>query len=214
MAPLGRRAGTQVTHAPPLQACALHAVPASHAPCAPQACPATRPALPPRRHPRCSLNLGGLEEVGAQHALRLPIVTAAGAHLADLSLSLRFFHSRSPGKALCDFHLKKAAMRCRSAGRRAPAARAWLPGCRGNGTQGGRCSPGRTRPALRCTRFAGRQRDLEGREFLDQALIDAGPTQAGAYTGPRRRGRQRWLRGAGTHHRGCAQTACSSRGLA
>lgn len=52
------------------------------------------PACPVR-----SLNLGHLEEVGAQHALRIPLVSGAGAHLADLSLSLRFFHSRSPGEA-------------------------------------------------------------------------------------------------------------------
>ena len=38
------------------------------------------PACPVR-----SLNLGHLEEVGAQHALRIPLVSGAGAHLADLS---------------------------------------------------------------------------------------------------------------------------------
>lgn len=49
--------------------------------------------------PSPSLNLEHLEEVQAQHALRIPLVSGAGAHLADLSLSLRFFHSRSPGSS-------------------------------------------------------------------------------------------------------------------
>lgn len=53
--------------------------------------------LLPRSYCSCSLNLAHLEAVEQQHHVRVPIVSGAGAHLADLSLGLRFFHSRTPG---------------------------------------------------------------------------------------------------------------------
>ncbi|PSC69406.1 cytochrome P450, partial [Micractinium conductrix] len=45
-----------------------------------------------------SMSLAHLGDVGEQHNVRVPMVTAAGAHLADLSLDLRYFHSRSAGE--------------------------------------------------------------------------------------------------------------------
>lgn len=54
-------------------------------------------------HPtHCSLSLAHMVELGSRRRVRVPIVSAAGAHVSDLSLDLRFFHSRSPGeKSTC-----------------------------------------------------------------------------------------------------------------
>lgn len=45
-----------------------------------------------------SMRLAHLREVHEQHHVRVPLVSGAGAHLADLSLDLRFFHSRSTAR--------------------------------------------------------------------------------------------------------------------
>lgn len=42
-----------------------------------------------------------MREVHSQRHVRVPLVSPAGAHLADLSLDLRFFHSRNPGGRGC-----------------------------------------------------------------------------------------------------------------
>lgn len=44
-----------------------------------------------------SMSLAHLEEVQHQHHVRIPIITPAGAHLADLSVDLHFYHTRTPG---------------------------------------------------------------------------------------------------------------------
>ncbi|KAL4447778.1 hypothetical protein ABPG75_004997 [Micractinium tetrahymenae] len=45
-----------------------------------------------------SMSLAHLREVHSQRHVRVPLVSAAGAHLADLSIDLRFFHSRNPAR--------------------------------------------------------------------------------------------------------------------
>lgn len=45
-----------------------------------------------------SLSLAHLREVHCQRHVRVPLVNPAGVHLADLSLDLRFFHSRNPAR--------------------------------------------------------------------------------------------------------------------
>ena len=45
------------------------------------------------------MNLAHLEEVQQQHHVRVPVVSPAGAHLADLSLDLRWYYTRNPGAA-------------------------------------------------------------------------------------------------------------------
>jgi hypothetical protein len=49
------------------------------------------------------MNLAHLEEVQQQHHVRVPVVSPAGAHLADLSLDLRWYYTRNPGAAQLDF---------------------------------------------------------------------------------------------------------------
>lgn len=46
------------------------------------------------------MSLAHLREVHTQRHVRVPLVGPAGAHRADLSLDLRFFHSRNPGGSL------------------------------------------------------------------------------------------------------------------
>ncbi|KAL4419134.1 hypothetical protein ABPG77_002647 [Micractinium sp. CCAP 211/92] len=45
-----------------------------------------------------SMSLEHMREVHSQRHVRVPLVSPAGAHLADLSLDLRFFHSRNPAR--------------------------------------------------------------------------------------------------------------------
>ncbi|KAI3425040.1 hypothetical protein D9Q98_008418 [Chlorella vulgaris] len=43
-----------------------------------------------------SMSLAQLETVQEQHNARIPLISPAGTHLADLSVDLRFFHTRNP----------------------------------------------------------------------------------------------------------------------
>ncbi|KAL4853938.1 hypothetical protein ACK3TF_005174 [Chlorella vulgaris] len=47
-----------------------------------------------------SMSLAQLETVQEQHNARIPLISPAGTHLADLSVDLRFFHTRNPGRRL------------------------------------------------------------------------------------------------------------------
>lgn len=79
--------------------CSFTAAPVCQAACgaaADAACPLiSLPLL------HCSLSLARLGELEAQRHVRVPLVSPSGSHAADVSLDLRFFHSRSPGERSC-----------------------------------------------------------------------------------------------------------------